>query len=106
MNSKNKSLKHGGIFEEGNFAGKIAQLEAETYEADFWNDNSKAEKVMGELKSLKSRYEPWEKLRKDIEDLEVFYELAGEEKDESQTPEIEETFKELKNRFEKQNIIE
>ena len=61
---------------------------------------------MGELKSLKNRYEPWEKLQKDIEDLEVFYDLAVEEKDESQLKEIEETFRDIQSRFEKQNVIE
>jgi peptide chain release factor 2 len=61
---------------------------------------------MGELKGLKSRYEPWVKLRKETEDLEAFYELAQEEKDETQCPEIEETLKGLQARYERQNLLE
>jgi hypothetical protein len=34
-------------------------LEAGTGEADFWNDTARAEQVMGEIKALKRRYEPW-----------------------------------------------
>ena len=96
----------GGGFEDGGFAQKIAKLEAQTGEADFWNDNSNAEKVMGELKGLRNRYEPWEKLRREIDDLEVLFELAIDEKDETQAPEIQTTLIDLKRRFEKQNVLE
>jgi peptide chain release factor 2 len=61
---------------------------------------------MGELKALKSRYEPWRALKAQIDDLSVFLELASEEKDESQGAEIEATLKELSARFEKQNVFE
>ena len=61
---------------------------------------------MGELKGLKSRYEPWKKLRSSMEDLETLHELAEEEKDESQSAEIEAALDELRSSFEKQNILE
>jgi len=41
-----------------------------------------------------------------MEDLETLYELATEEKDESQTPELETTLKDLSGRYEKQNLLE
>jgi peptide chain release factor 2 len=96
----------GGVFEDADFSGRIAGLEAKTGEAGFWNDSAAAEKVMGELKALKNRYEPWRELKNEIEDLQTLYELSAEEKDESQSPEIEETLKALAGRFEKQNIFE
>jgi len=61
---------------------------------------------MGEIKGLKNRYEPWIKLQKEMEDLETLYELAGEERDESQSREIEAVLKDLQHRYEKQNILE
>jgi peptide chain release factor 2 len=61
---------------------------------------------MGELKALKSRYEPWKSLVAAIEDLAAFYELAGEEGDESQAGEIGASLKELSGRYERQNIYE
>ena len=61
---------------------------------------------MGELKALKSRYEPWTELAAEAEDLSVLYELAAEARDESQGAEIEAILKDLTARYEKQNILE
>jgi peptide chain release factor 2 len=61
---------------------------------------------MGELKALRSRYEPWKALTGEIEDLMVLLELAAEADDESQGEEIEKTLYNIKERFEKQNIYE
>ena len=61
---------------------------------------------MGELKALKNRWEPWKSIYKDMEDLETLFSLATDEKDESQSPEIETELKALLGRFEKQNILE
>ena len=61
---------------------------------------------MSELKSLRSRYEPWKKLQKEMEDLETLFELASEENDESQMSEMEPALKNLQNRFEKLNLLE
>jgi peptide chain release factor 2 len=61
---------------------------------------------MGELKTLKSRYEPWKDLIAELEDTQTLHELAMEEKDESQGVEIERTLKNLTARYVKQNILE
>lgn len=96
----------GGVFEKAGFDQQIKKLEERTQEADFWNDSSKAEKTMSEIKALKVRYEPWKSLVSEIDDLEVLYELASAENDESQVPEIEAALTDLKRRYEKQNILE
>ncbi|WP_245535024.1 peptide chain release factor 2 [Leadbettera azotonutricia] len=92
--------------EDANFSQRIADLEAKTGAADFWSDSSRAEKVMGELKALKNRYEPWRELRSEMEDLETLFGLSQDEKDESQSKEIEAALKNMKGRYEKQNILE
>ena len=97
---------HGGVFEDADFGGRISRLEESTGAPDFWNDSSQAEKVMGEIKALKNRYEPWKNLRLEMEDLKTLFELAVDEKDDTQTPEIETTLKELSLRFEKQKTLE
>jgi peptide chain release factor 2 len=61
---------------------------------------------MGEIKTLKNRYEPWQELKREIDDLQTLYELSAEEKDESQGPEIEAALKALAGRFETQNVFE
>jgi peptide chain release factor 2 len=61
---------------------------------------------MAELKALKKRYDPWQVLKKDSEDLTALLELANEAGDESQSAEIEAALKMTGERFEKQNLVE
>ena len=99
-------MKPGGVFEDANFSGRISELEEKTSAVDFWNDSSRAEKVIGDLKILKNRYEPWKNLRTGIDDLFTLLELAHEEKDETQAQEIETTLKDLTQKFKKQKTLE
>jgi peptide chain release factor 2 len=85
---------------------RIAEIETRAAENGFWNDQAAAEKAMGELKALKSRYEPWKALRAEIEDLKTLYDLALEAGDEGETAAIEADLKRIGDRYEKQNIYE
>jgi peptide chain release factor 2 len=99
-------MQYGGVFEDAEFDKRIAELETKAGEAGFWNDAASAERLMGELKSIKGRYEPWKALVSEVDDLSVLFELASEVNDESQSAEIEKIWKDLTLRFEKQNIYE
>jgi peptide chain release factor 2 len=96
----------GGVFDGADFGKKISDLEAMAGSEGFWNDSAKAEKLMGDLKALKARYEPWKDLEAEVDDLEVFLELAEGENDETQSAEIESGLNALQARFNKQNIYE
>jgi peptide chain release factor 2 len=101
----------GGVFEcpeSGQFSigRRIADIEKKAGEGDFWNDPAGAEKLMGELKALKARYEPWKSLHAEIQDLQTLYELAEEAGDESEGPGMEAALRDLSARYEKQNILE
>jgi peptide chain release factor 2 len=61
---------------------------------------------MSELKDLKTRFEPWKALKAEIDDLATLYELSIEERDETQSPEIEATLNNLAERYERQNLVE
>jgi peptide chain release factor 2 len=61
---------------------------------------------MGELKALRSRYEPWKSLHAEIEDLEVLFGLASDAGDEAEGEGIELSLKDLGARYEKQNVFE
>jgi peptide chain release factor 2 len=97
-------MKHGGGFDS--FGLRIAGIEAKTAEPDFWNDPAAAEKTMTELKALRNRYEPWKLLCADIDDLETLHELASEASDESESIGIENSLKNISDRYEKQNLFE
>ena len=99
-------MRHGGVFEDASFAQRIADIEAKTAEAGFWNDSELVEKTMASLKSLKNRYEPWKALRDEVLDLQTLFELASEAKDERETAGIKNSFEKLNARYEKQNIFE
>jgi peptide chain release factor 2 len=68
---------------------RLAELEAEVSRPDLWDDQDLAKRVNSEYANVKSDVDGWDGLAAEIEDLEVLHELAREEGDESQEPEIE-----------------
>jgi peptide chain release factor 2 len=99
-------LLHGGVFEDASFATRITAIENRSGDPGFWNDSAGVEKLMTELKALKSRYEPWKLLHQDAEDMATLYELAVEADDESLAPELESALNDIAARYEKQNLLE
>jgi len=55
---------------------------------DFWSDQERAQKTVGELKSLKSVVEPMERLGRETDDLADLLELAEQEEDRSLVAEM------------------
>jgi peptide chain release factor 2 len=68
-----------------NFDSKIAEREAlqeSMNEADFWNDQEAAQKVISNFKLIKTQVDPLEDVISRLDDVNVGLELAREEKDE------------------------
>lgn len=63
---------------------------------DFWDDHSKAQKVIDEVKHLKEQVETLTKLENSQEELELMLELVSEEQDDSLLSELEEGIRSLK----------
>ena len=105
---KPMSTKFGGVFDSEAVKKRIAEKEAVAGAEGFWNDPKSAEKLLSEIKKLKSRIEPWETLIADIEDLQTLYELtqeAGEDDNTDSIQEIDTSLTNLKDRFEKLNTL-
>ncbi len=98
------SMKFGGVFDPDAVKEKIAEKEEFSAQPGFWDDPKKAEKTMSELRTLKNRVEPWEALRKKVDDLEALYELAAESGDDSLVPELAAEIEAARSSFEKLNI--
>ena len=98
-------MKSGGIFDSAAIESKIAEKEALTAEPGFWDNPQKAEKIMGDIKSLKARVEPWKELVAAIEDAEALYELAVEGADESLEEEIRTSMNDIRAKFEKLSVL-
>ncbi len=103
--SRRISWTSGGVFDPDGVKAKIAEKEALTLEPGFWENTSRAEKVMSDIKILKNRVEPWQELVSSVEDLETLYELAAESGDESLEPEIKKHFEEASGMYEKLSIL-
>ena len=68
---------------------RLGELEVEISRPDLWDDQERAKKVNAEYSNLKSDVSEFDSLASALEDVEVLAELAREEGDESQEPEIE-----------------
>lgn len=59
-----------------------------TNKSDFWNDTQNAKKILKNIKKLEIWVQSWNKLKTEIDDIEVFIELQKEEPEENLEPEI------------------
>lgn len=75
---------------------QVYELEQEMHQESFWNDADNAGKVLKRIKALKGKVDKIDSLKKEYEDLEVLIELGMEAEDESVIPEVETSFKTLK----------
>ncbi len=96
---------YGGVFDPDSIYKKIEEQEAVTAAPGFWDDPKKAEKIMGKIKMLRNRVEPWKDLKTQVEDIEAMYELGEESGDESVEVEIREMLESAGKMYEKQSIL-
>ena len=68
---------------------RIAELEIEISKPDLWDDQERAKQVNTEYSNVKGDIDEYESLARAVEDVEVLHELAREEDDSSQEPDIE-----------------
>ena len=80
------------------------KLEEETQAPGFWDDAQKSQKVLQQIKRLKSKVEKYEKLKAHWEDTQALVELAIEEDDDSLLDEITAEFDSLSEELEKMKL--
>ena len=95
----------GGVFDSASIDKSIQEKEKLTEAPGFWDNHESAEKVMSQIRKLKSRVEPWRKLLADIDDLEAMFELATESGEQSDEDEVSSMLSNAKETFEKLNIL-
>jgi len=71
----------GGIFDYGGQAEKLEELDAQTAEAGFWDDASRAQTVVREQSTIKKLLETLDAAGAALDDGRTLYELAREEND-------------------------
>ncbi|MCI5622229.1 MULTISPECIES: peptide chain release factor 2 [Anaerostipes] len=83
---------------------RIDQLELSMEEPGFWDDIEESQKVMKEIKSLKSVVEDYEDLKTKYEDVETLLDMAQEDEDEELVTEAEEIMKDFEKQYESLRI--
>lgn len=78
---------------------RLVELEAEVGRPDLWDDADRARRVTTEYADTKDDVEIFDALAQQIEDAETLHELAREENDESQVPEIDDAVISIAARF-------
>jgi peptide chain release factor 2 len=68
---------------------RFAVLEAEVADPELWNDQERAKRLNAEYANIKDDLESFDALSGQLADVEVLHELARDEDDETQEPEIE-----------------
>ncbi|MGP1475670.1 MAG: peptide chain release factor 2 [Treponema sp.] len=94
-----------GRLDSASIEKKIAEKMALTENPAFWDDHTKAERVMSDVRKLKNRIEPWKEMLSDLSDLEAMFELAEESGDVADEDETRKMFDAAKAKFEKLNIL-
>ena len=73
----------GGIFDVGAKELMIKDLQGQTEDTSFWNDQTSAQKILQQIKSLKVWVDLWNSVSQQISELDDFIQLAQMENDES-----------------------
>ena len=71
---------------------------------NFWDDNEKAQAIIAELNGVKSIVDQYQTLKEEQEEIEMMWELAEEEQDESLAVEITESVEKLFEKVEKYEL--
>ncbi len=72
----------GGLFDLDVKKARIAELDMQMADPEFWNSQETAQKVINEANGLKSYVESFQDMEERFENLDVSYELVKEENDE------------------------
>lgn len=71
-------MNSGGTFDVANLERRKRELDELAASPDLWQDNERAQKILRERAQVSQTLERWARLRKALDDIQVFVELARE----------------------------
>ena len=74
-------MQFGGDFDPDGLKSKLAELEKQTLEPDFWGDKQKADSIFSQINTIKDTLNPFEKLLSNISETYDLIDLYEEEDD-------------------------
>ena len=96
-------MKWGLHFDRERLEREIHELECRMQEPGFWDDSKKAEEVTKKSKLIKDKIENYDKLKSQLDDIEVLKEIMEEDDEESEN-EIIETIKSIEAEIDDYNM--
>ncbi|WP_338471798.1 peptide chain release factor 2 [Niallia sp. XMNu-256] len=94
-----KLAEFRGSLDLDNKEARIAELDEEMLQPEFWNDQQKAQGVINESNALKDQVNEFKELFDIFENLEITYELVKEEDDQDLRNDLEAELEELTGRL-------
>lgn len=94
----------GGLFDLDSLQENIEINEAKMAQPGFWDDPEKAQKFIDDNNRLKKKYDNFNELNNEVDDLEVNLELLEEDNDESMMEEFEQNLSETKKHLAKYRL--
>ncbi len=88
-------------FDISNLEKQLKELESKTAEPNFWEDSKNSNKILEQIKSLKSKCTNYRKLESDIDNILDIINLLKLEYDESLADEMIQDVKKMENQIEK-----
>ncbi len=79
----------GGLFDLEKMEADIAEFDEQMADPSFWNDQQKAQKVIDEGNSIKSKYNAFQSLAEQVEEYSTMIEMLEEEQDADIRAELE-----------------
>lgn len=89
------------LFDIVKLENQLTELEKQTMEENFWNDNKKSSKTLSQIKSIKNKTSEYRRLEKEIINLQELTELVELEPDEEVVKDILKTTSKLGKEVEK-----
>ncbi|WP_139355238.1 peptide chain release factor 2 [Clostridium saccharobutylicum] len=102
-NIKKSIEEMGASLDREGLEKQLHELECKMQEPGFWDDVKKAEEVTKQSKLIKNKIDSFDKLKSQIEDIEVLKEIM-EEDDEESSNEIIETIRSIESQIEDYNM--
>nr|WP_243124745.1 peptide chain release factor 2 [Eubacterium limosum] len=84
---------------------RIEVLNAQTESPEFWNDQQKAQKVLKELKILRQKKGEYDKLKDNLDDILVMFELIDEGEEMDELPDTIEAFGKELEKFKLETLL-
>ncbi len=83
----------------------MKELETRMAQPGFWDHQEAAQKVVGEMKTLRGQVEPVQDLARRAEDAEVLLELAGEDESDETSREVDMALSQLSDKLEQVELL-